>query len=65
MWLHMLAPLVLTAAVHVAPRALHPTTTHNFDTFITYLNLMYRDVMFVSDLPQYIIPTGNWILQAN
>ncbi len=27
-WLHMLAPLVLTAAVHVAPQALHPTTTH-------------------------------------
>ncbi len=27
-WLHMLDPLVLTTAVHVAPQALHPTTTH-------------------------------------
>ncbi len=37
----------------------------NFDRFITDLNLMYRDVMFVSDLPRYIIPVGNWILQVN
>jgi hypothetical protein len=37
----------------------------NFDTFITNLKLMYPDVMFVSDLLWYIIPAGNWILQAN
>ncbi len=37
----------------------------DFDTFISNLNLMYHDVMFISDLPRYIIPAGNWILQAN
>jgi hypothetical protein len=37
----------------------------DFDTFISNLNLMYRDIMFISDLPRYIIPAGNRILQAN
>jgi hypothetical protein len=37
----------------------------DFDTFISDLHLMYRGVMLVSDLPRYILPAGNQILQAN
>ena len=37
----------------------------DFESFIADNNLMYGDVLFISDLPRYIIPAGNRILTAN
>jgi hypothetical protein len=37
----------------------------NFETFIANTSLMYRNVMFISDLPWYVIPAGTRILEAN
>ena len=36
----------------------------DFEQFITDNNLLYRDLLFVSDLPWYIIPAGIHILEA-
>jgi hypothetical protein len=37
----------------------------DFDSFITDTILMYRDVLFIINLPRYIIPAGIRILEAN
>jgi hypothetical protein len=37
----------------------------DFESFIADNSLMYRDVMFISDLPRYVIPAGRRILEAN
>jgi hypothetical protein len=37
----------------------------DFESFIAANSLMYRDVMFISDLPRYVIPAGRRILEAN
>ena len=36
----------------------------DFELFIADNNLLYRDLLFVSDLPRYIIPAGIRILEA-
>ena len=37
----------------------------DFDSFIADNSLMYRDVLFITDLPRYVIPAGIRILKAN
>jgi hypothetical protein len=37
----------------------------NFDSFLADTSLIYRDVLFLTDLPRYIIPAGIRILEAN
>ena len=37
----------------------------NVESFITDTSLMYPDVLFIIDLPQYIIPVGIQILKGN
>ena len=37
----------------------------DFESFIADNGLLYRDVMFISDLPRYVIPAGRRILEAN
>jgi hypothetical protein len=55
----------ISACFNSAGREISVIPCPDLDTFIINLNLMYCDVMFASDLPRYIIPTGNRILQAN
>jgi hypothetical protein len=37
----------------------------DFDSFLADTSLMYRNVLFITDLPQYIIPAGIRILESN
>ena len=37
----------------------------NFKSFIADTSLMYRDVLFITNLPRYLIPAGIQILKAN
>ena len=37
----------------------------DFDSFLVDISLMYRDMLFITDLPRYIIPAGIRILEAN
>ena len=37
----------------------------DFDSFLADTSLIYRDVLFLTNLPRYIIPAGIRILEAN
>ena len=55
----------ITAYFDSAGREISVIPCPDFESFIVNNNLMYRDVLFITDLPRYIIPAGMRILQAN
>ena len=55
----------LTAYFDSAGREVTVILCPDFESFIAENSLMYRDVLFISDLPQYVIPAGIRILEAN
>ena len=55
----------ITAYFDSAGREVSVIPCPDFESFIAANNLMYRDVLFISDLPRYVIPAGIRILEAN
>ena len=56
---------VITAYFNSAGHEVTTIPCPDFETFIADTSLMYPDVMFISDLPRYVIPAGTRILEAN
>ncbi len=56
---------VITVYFNSAGRKVTTIPCPDFETFIANTSLMYRNVMFISDLLRYIIPAGTRILEAN
>jgi len=54
----------ITAYFASAGREVAVLPCPNFEQFIADNNLLYRDLLFVSNLPRYIIPVGICILEA-
>ena len=54
----------ITAYFDSAGREVAVLPCPDFEQFIADNNLLYRDLLFVSDLPRYIIPAGIRILEA-
>ena len=54
----------ITAYFDSAGREVAVLPCPDFELFIADNNLFYRDLLFVSDLPRYIIPAGIRILEA-
>ena len=48
----------ITAYFDSAGREISVIPCPDFESFIVNNNLMYRDVLFITDLPRYIIPAG-------
>ena len=55
----------ITAYFNSAGREVSDIPCPDFESLIAANNLMYRDVLFISDLPRYIIPAGIRNLEAN
>jgi hypothetical protein len=55
----------ITAYFDSAGRAVTVFPCPDFETYIADNSFMYRDVMFITNLPRYVIPAGIRILKAN
>jgi hypothetical protein len=55
----------ITAYFDSAGRMVTVFPCPNFETYIANNSLMYRNVMFITNLPRYVIPAGIRILKAN
>jgi len=55
----------ITAYFESAGRSVTALPCPDFDSFLADTSLIYRDVLFLSDLPRYVIPAGIRILEAN
>ena len=55
----------ITAYFDSAGREVTVFPCPNFDSFIADTSLMYRGMLFITNLPRYIIPAGIQILEAN
>jgi len=55
----------ITAYFDSAWRSVTALPCPNFESFLADTSLVYRDVLFLSDLPRYVIPVGIRILEAN
>jgi hypothetical protein len=54
----------ITAYFDSAGRVVTVFPCPDFETFIAANSLMYRDVLFITNLPRYVIPAGIRILKA-
>jgi hypothetical protein len=55
----------ITAYFDSAGRLVTVLPCPDFDSFLADTSLIYRDVLFLTDLPRYVIPAGIRILKAN
>jgi hypothetical protein len=55
----------ITAYFESAGREVTSIPCPDFETYIADNNLMYRDILFITDLPRYVIPAGIRILKAH
>ena len=55
----------ITAYFDSAGRLVTALPCPDFESFLADTSLVYRDVLFLSDLPRYVIPAGIRILEAN
>ena len=55
----------ITAYFNIAGQEVAVFPCPDFESFIADTSLMYREVLFITDLPRYLIPAGIQILKAN
>ena len=55
----------ITAYFDSARRSVTVLPCPDFDSFLANTSLIYRDVLFLTNLPRYVIPAGIRILETN
>jgi hypothetical protein len=55
----------ITAYFDSAGRSVTVLPCPDFDSFLADTSLIYRDVLFLANLPRYVIPAGIRILEVN